>query len=321
MQQIASVAVSSPPEPPASPLRLELGRYLNDLRLRTSSEDTRKTRKTHLSLFVLWCEARGHTELAAITRDLCSEWLISELDRGLATNSILVKGGALKSFCRWLVERELIAKLPYIRLPRATRRVPEVMAPEQVGAMIGTCRDGRPLGYRDAAMLEFMYATGCRCGEVVRLDVANVDLVERKARVHGKGDKWRVVLLNETATEALRVYIQKHRDPFEDDDDIAAVFLSSHGHRVTHSTVFEIVRRRARDAGLGHLRIFPHLWRHSFATHMLIGGANLREVQELMGHASIASTQLYTHITLGRLQEVYARCHPRAAVTAKGGVA
>jgi site-specific recombinase XerD len=291
-------------------LHRELALFLDALSLRTFSLDTRRTRKSHLGEFARWCEKRDVSSPRQLTRDLIQEFLVERKRAGLSQNTIAVKAGSIRAFLKYLVDRGYIAKAPHVEKPRPRFGLPRVLSVEQIGAMLAACDDGQMLGFRDRALIEFLYGTASRCGEASQLEMADLDLVRGVARVKGKGDIDREVLLTRPAVDALRTYVERYRFPKKVPFHQRAVFISQRGVRMTRGVIFEAVRRRARMAGLEG-PVHPHQLRHSMATHLLERGADLRTVQELLGHSSILSTAIYTHLTKERLRSELERCHPR----------
>jgi integrase/recombinase XerD len=195
--------------------------------------------------------------------------------------------------------------------PRPGSYLPDVLDPDQVAAIIEAPPEDEPVGQRDAAILELLYACGLRASELTGLDLDRMDLPGLQVRVIGKGNKERWVPMGEPARERLHRYLAGPRAAWTARRPTPAVFVSQRGTRLARESVWRLVRRWTQAAGVpGH--VTPHTFRHSFATHLLEGGADLRVVQTLLGHASISTTQLYTHLTGERLREVYARAHPRA---------
>jgi len=189
--------------------------------------------------------------------------------------------------------------------PKRERRLPKVLGKEQLTAMIEAADSDEALGLRDRAILELMYAAGLRLAEVVSLDVTGIDLAEHLVRVRGKGNRERMVVIGRPAAQALHRYLRGGRPELASAGE-TALFVNRDGKRLSGRSVQKIVRKHALMAGLDQ-RVFPHLLRHSFATHMLDGGAELRVVQELLGHASADTTQIYTHVTEERQRRVYDR--------------
>jgi integrase/recombinase XerD len=207
-----------------------------------------------------------------------------------------------------LVKRDVAALL---EPPRAGSYLPDVMSVEQVAAILEAPPADEAAGIRDRSILELLYACGLRVSELTGLDTDRVDLAGLQVRVIGKGNRERRVPMGRPARERLHRYMSGPRVEWTAGKPTPALFVNRRGRRLSREAVWRIVRRWAAAAGV-KLRVTPHTFRHSFATHLLEGGADLRVVQALLGHASISTTQLYTHLTHQRLREVYARAHPRA---------
>jgi integrase/recombinase XerD len=222
------------------------------------------------------------------------------------------KVAAIRSFYGFarregLLERDLA---DLVDPPRPGRYLPEVLATDEVERILATPGDDPP-GLRDAAILELLYACGLRVSELTGLDLDRLNLPDLEVRVIGKGNRERRVPMGEPARERLHRYLSGPRAAWTAGHPTSAVFVSQRGKRLGRESVWRIVRRWSLAAGIG-AAVTPHTFRHSFATHLLEGGADLRVVQSLLGHASISTTQLYTHLTGERVREVYARSHPRA---------
>ncbi len=198
-----------------------------------------------------------------------------------------------------------------IDAPRPGTYLPDVLAPEDVVRILDAPPPDEPIGIRDRAILELLYACGLRVSELVGLDTDRVDMANQQVRVIGKGNKERRVPMGDEARERLHRYRIGPRESWTAGKPTAAVFVGLRGRRLSRESVWSLVKRWAEVAGVTE-RVSPHTFRHSFATHLLEGGADLRVVQTLLGHASISTTQLYTHLTGERVREVYARAHPRA---------
>ncbi len=226
---------------------------------------------------------------------------------GAAPATVMRKLSAVRGFYRYLVREESIGSDPTANLPaaRLQRRLPSVLSVEEVTRLLAQPDPDTRRGLRDRAMLELLYATGLRVSELVHLSRGDINFDMGLVRCLGKGSKERIVPVGGPALEAVRSYLAARRDA------APALFLGNKGHPITRVTFWRIVRRYARQAGI-RTPISPHTLRHSFATHMLEGGADLRAIQELLGHASIATTQIYTHVSVDRLREVYRSYHPRA---------
>lgn len=236
---------------------------------------------------------------------------------GLAPSSIGRNLAALSTFYRFLIYdgrlSENVAKL--LVAPAIWDRLPTVLGPSAVDRLLSTPNLELTLGRRDRAAMEVLYATGCRASEVVNLCPSDLDLVGGSARCVGKGNKERVVPLGKRAREAITAYLARDRSRLLGGrPGVANVFVTTRGRALSRGGLWKIVKVHARAADLSS-SVSPHTLRHSFATHMLAGGADLRVVQEMLGHASIATTQIYTRVELSRLREVHAKFHPRSAGT------
>jgi integrase/recombinase XerD len=249
----------------------------------------------------------------ATTRRHVTAYLLALQRAGRSPATIARRLAALKSFFAYLVSERAVAEDPTAAMapPRSRRRLPRVLAVAEVEALLVQPGADTPAGLRDRAMLEVLYATGLRVSELCGLDVADVDLGQGLLRCLGKGAKERIVPVYEVAQLALRRYLAEGRGRLLRDPDEPALFVNHHGRRLTRQGFWKILRKYARQAAIDK-PITPHVLRHSFATHLLAGGADLRAVQELLGHADIATTQVYTHLTQGHLRAAYERAHPRA---------
>jgi integrase/recombinase XerD len=223
------------------------------------------------------------------------------------------KVAAIRSFYGFALREELAERdvASLLDAPKAGSYLPDVLSVEQVAAILDAPAAGDPVGIRDRAILELLYACGLRVSELTGLDTDRLDLPGLQVRVIGKGNRERRVPMGEEARERIHRYLAGPRTAWTAGHPAAAVFVSQRGARLARESVWRLVRRWAAEAGV-EARVTPHTFRHSFATHLLEGGADLRVVQTLLGHASISTTQLYTHLTGERLREVYARAHPRA---------
>jgi integrase/recombinase XerC len=226
-------------------------------------------------------------------------------DQGIVTASLTRRASTIRNFYAFLGREGHLAANPLagVSAPKRERRLPSILSKDDLSALIQSADDQTPQGIRNRAILELMYAAGVRLSEVVGLDLKNLDLSERTLLVRGKGNKERMVLIGEPAEKALRRYLADARPQLSDGEG-QALFLNRDGGRLSGRSMQQIVRRHALKAGLDK-HVHPHLLRHSFATHLLDGGAELRVVQELLGHASASTTQIYTHVTEEQARRVY----------------
>ena len=250
---------------------------------------------------------------ASATSDEVQGWLADLRSRGQAPSSIARRAAAVRSFFRHLVLIGAREENPAaeVNLPRRRARLPKTLAPSEIERLIAAARGTSPRALRDRAVVELLYGAGLRVGEAVALDRAAVDLDQRLVRCLGKGDKERVVPLGREAADALRRYLSRGR-PYLDRRHRPELFLNAQGGPLTRAGVFLVLRRLALKAGLEPTRVHPHLLRHSFATHLLEGGADLRSVQEMLGHADLGTTEIYTHVSDDRRRETFFRAHPHA---------
>jgi integrase/recombinase XerD len=249
-----------------------------------------------------------------VTHAEISAYLAHKKRLGLASASIKLVVVALKIFFRWLAARGRIVADPaeILPLPRTERYLPETMNELQVDRLLDGIDTTAPRGLRDRAILELLYASGLRVSELVNARLENLDFDARFIRVTGKGNKTRLVPVGAKACDAIRAYLEGARPASVTKRTGSEIFLSTRGGRkLTTVRVWQIVKDCARRAGLD-LNVYPHLLRHSFATHLLSNGADLRIIQELLGHADIATTQIYTHVDQQRLKAVHHKFHPRA---------
>nr|NIP97148.1 tyrosine recombinase [Akkermansiaceae bacterium] len=233
--------------------------------------------------------------------------------KGLEASSLRIGVVHLKIFFRFLATRNLVEADPAEPLlsPRTGSHLPETLAETQVASLLESIDPARPLGRRDLAILELFYSSGLRLAEICSIRLETLDLEDGFLRVTGKGNKTRLVPVGGRARSALEDYLANERPKLVKRQTRSEIFLSVRGGPLGPDRVRQIVKRRARQAGIGQ-NMYPHLLRHSFATHLLENGADLRVIQELLGHADIATTQIYTHVDDKRLKKVHQRFHPRA---------
>lgn len=282
------------------------------------------TVSAYLSDIRLLCEfiegESGDGQEASLDRlrsDVVRRWIWDEAEAGRARSSQARRIAALRSYLGWLQERGLVQGQPLARLqpPKQARPLPHVHSRATMTALLeaaaARAEGGQPVLVRDRAILELLYATAMRVSELTGLDGSSLDAEARTVRVIGKGDKERIVPFGEPARDAVLDWIRRGRPGFVTAASADALFLGARGGRIAQRVVYEVVRRAlattpgAREAG-------PHSFRHAAATHLLDGGSDLRSVQELLGHASIGTTQIYTHVSLERVTETYLMAHPRA---------
>ena len=280
-----------------------------------ASVHTVKAYAEDLSQLIEFAETQGITDVHAVDSTLLRSFLAYLQSLGLARASRARKTATLRSFFSYLARQSLLPRSPAVglRSVKTERRLPKYLRSDEMEALLAAPAAETALGLRDRALLETLYATGMRAGELVTLCLSDVDYDEGVIRVIGKGNKERMTLLGRQAVFALQRYVRKGRPELllNAEKDDGALFVNRYGGRLSDRGVRKLFDRYC-DAASTHLKITPHVLRHTFATHLLSNGADLRLIQELLGHASLATTQMYTHVSTERLQEVYAQAHPRA---------
>jgi integrase/recombinase XerD len=278
------------------------------------SENYQLSTQRSLGEFAAWCADRKQiTRARQVGLPLVSEYLAERKRGGLAASSIKLIIVALKIFFRFATARGLVIKDPteLLALPRIERYLPETLNELQVEQLLESVNIRALFGLRDKAMLELLYASGLRISELARAKLENLDLKGGFVRVTGKGNKTRIVPVGRKACGALEAYLEKERPNLVKRRSGSEIFLSARGGRLTPARIWQIVKAVARRSGL-EANVYPHLLRHSFATHLLGNGADLRIIQEMLGHADISTTQVYTHVDQQRLKAIHHRFHPRA---------
>jgi len=288
-------------------------RFLGYLRtVRNLSRHSLAAYGTDLLQLASFLDARGTTDPAKVAHQDLRAWLGQVREAGRSRATIARKLAAARSLFKWLAREELIDADPAaaLRTPKRDRHLPRFLSREEMERLLAAPKGDGLAEVRDRAILECLYSSGVRVSELAALDDPDLDLKAGVARVMGKGRRERLAGLGKYAVAALRGWIAaRKRSPGGKGGD--ALFRNRDGGRLSTRGIQRVVARRLAEAGLDP-RISPHKIRHSFATHLLDAGADLRSVQELLGHRNLASTQVYTHVTAGRLREVYDRAHPRA---------
>lgn len=276
------------------------------------SNNTIFSYKGDLNKFTNYLENKEIDSFSKVNRDNISNFMFDQKKRGLSASSIARNLVAIKMFYRFLLRERILKTDPtaVLEAPKLWKRLPEVMSLTEVESIIGSPNLRKNQGIRDRAILETMYATGMRASELVNLKLEDINLEVGFVRCFGKGRKERIVPLGRKAKEALIRYLDKVRPKLLKEKSSPQIFLSRLGRRISRQTLWKIIIRYAKLAKIKK-RIKPHTLRHSFATHLLEGGADLRSVQELLGHADISTTQIYTHIHKDRLKAIHKRFHPR----------
>jgi integrase/recombinase XerC/integrase/recombinase XerD len=289
-----------------------LAEYDRDLRARGAAERTRRAYGVDLGGFVEWIAPQGlgpgdvrHRDVRRFAAGLSSA--------GAAPATVARKLASIRGLYGFLVRTERAGQNPaeLVSSPKRAEKLPNVLSTEQMRSLLERIPASTPLQLRDRAMLELAYSCGLRCEEIVNLDTESVDFESEQLRVLGKGSKTRILPIGEPAQRALERYLQKGRRALAVEHRETALFLSKSGRRLSNSDVTRRLGLWTREAALA-AGVSPHSLRHSFATHLLEGGADLRTIQELLGHASISTTQVYTRVDAARLRDTYAASHPRA---------
>jgi integrase/recombinase XerC/integrase/recombinase XerD len=284
--------------------------YDRDLSGRGAAERTRRAYAVDLGQFVEWAGARNPGDLRH--RDV-RRYAAGLSSAGAAPATVARKLAAIRGLFDFLVRTERVGQNPadLVSSPKREEKLPQVLSMEQMRSLLEGIPARTPLELRDRAMLELAYSCGLRCEEIVNLDLGALDYENEQLRVLGKGSKERLLPVGEPARKAMQSYGERGRHALLADPREQALFLSKSGRRLSNSDVTRRLGLWVREAALAS-GVSPHSLRHSFATHLLEGGADLRVIQELLGHASISTTQVYTRVDAARLRDAYAATHPRA---------
>jgi len=281
------------------------------------SRNTLEAYRSDLLQYGRFLEGRGLDAIGAKSSHVAD--FLAALDgndgRSASPATVHRKAACLRSFYRHLRREGILETDPTASLtpPRRGRKLPQVLSRGEVGKLLEAPRGTTPCDLRDRALLELMYACGLRASEATGLEISDLDLEDLVLRARGKGSKERVVPFGRAAAAAVQRYLERGRPALVQSRPESHLFVNFRGGALTRQGLYKIVRRHATTAGLAD-RMSPHTLRHTFATHLLAGGCDLRSVQEMLGHADVATTQLYTHLTSERLKDVYFRAHPRATV-------
>ncbi len=289
-----------------------LAEYDRDLRARGAAERTRRAYGVDLGAFAEWAQGMGKAPGEVRYRDV-RRFAAGISSAGAAPATVARKLASIRGLYGFLVRTERVGQNPaeLVSSPKREERLPKVLSSEQMRKLLEGIPARTPLEFRDRAMLELAYSCGLRCEEIVNLDVNSVDFELQQLRVLGKGSKVRILPFGDPARQALERYLQRGRHALAGDPRELALFLSKSGRRLSNSDVTRRLGLWTREAAMA-AGVSPHALRHSFATHLLEGGADLRTIQELLGHASISTTQVYTRVDAARLRDTYKHSHPRA---------
>ncbi|WP_303966853.1 site-specific tyrosine recombinase XerD [Sporosarcina ureae] len=278
---------------------------------RQLSQNTVKSYRRDLMAYLHFIESLSLETLNSIERATVLHYLQMLKDSGKSSRTLSRHISSIRSFHQFLVREQVTTHdcTIHIELPKIEQKLPDVLSIPEIERLINAVDGNTPQGMRDTALLELLYGTGMRVSELIAIDLADLHLTMGFVRVFGKGSKERIVPLGRSAIDACTKYLNEGRPQFIRDTE--AVFLNMHGRRLTRQGCWKILKDTGVKAGIQKV-ISPHLLRHSFATHLIENGADLRAVQEMLGHADISTTQLYTHVSKKRLKDVYSQFHPRA---------
>lgn len=277
------------------------------------STNTLVSYRSDIEQFFKYCRQQNIPHNQILNQSTLTLYLLHIKRSGRAPSTISRHLASLRSFCRFLLSEEIIDRDPTgnFDTPKLKQRLPNVLTPEEVEILLSQPNTGKPAGLRDKAMLELLYASGLRVSELVWLNVEHVNLEYGFVRCIGKGNKERIIPTGSMAIKSVSEYLTRGRAKLTKGKPCAALFVNQHGRRLTRQGFWKILKKYAHKGGIKKT-ITPHTLRHSFATHLLENGADLRAVQEMLGHADITTTQIYTHLANAHLKEMYKKTHPRA---------
>lgn len=300
-----------------------LNRYLDYLRAgKNASPHTVQTylnaiagnnNPEHETGFIQFLTRENISDFKDVTRHTVRNYMYYLMEQGMAKSSIANKISAIRSFFLYLQREGIITENPLenIGSPKQNKHLPDILSTEEINKLLNAPDIETDIGQRDRAILELLYASGLRVSEIVGLDMADIDLATREIRVTGKGNKQRMVLMGEPAAKMLEMYFNSGRKVLLGKWRKQAVFINRFGERLIERRIQKILDHYTALAGINK-NVHPHMLRHTFATHMLDGGADLRVVQELLGHSSLSTTQIYTHVSKSHAKKVYLSAHPLA---------
>lgn len=277
------------------------------------SENTIAAYRRDLNHYLNYLAAQKISNLDFIDRQIVQQWFGVLHDEGRSTKSIARFTSTIRSFHQFALREKYAAKDPtvLIETPKYERKLPDVLSIDEIDLLLTTPETSKNNGYRDRTMLELLYATGIRVSELINIEVEDVNLLMGFVKVFGKGNKERIIPLGETVIELLRTYIENVRPQLLKKQVTHTLFLNLQGKPLTRQGIWKIIKQTGAKAGI-QKRLTPHTLRHSFATHLLENGADLRAVQEMLGHSDISTTQLYTHVSKTQIRKMYQQYHPRA---------
>lgn len=277
------------------------------------SENTIAAYRRDLNHYLNYLAAQKISNLDFIDRQIVQQWFGVLHDEGRSTKSIARFTSTIRSFHQFALREKYAAKDPtvLIETPKYERKLPDVLSIDEIDLLLTTPETSKNNGYRDRTMLELLYATGIRVSELINIEVEDVNLLMGFVKVFGKGNKERIIPLGETVIELLKTYIENVRPQLLKKQVTHTLFLNMQGKPLTRQGIWKIIKQTGAKAGI-QKRLTPHTLRHTFATHLLENGADLRAVQEMLGHSDISTTQLYTHVSKTQIRKMYQQYHPRA---------
>ncbi|RJX23649.1 MAG: site-specific tyrosine recombinase XerD [Dethiobacter sp.] len=277
------------------------------------ADNTLDSYRRDLNKYLQFLKKNNVDTLNGTSRKTISQYLLEQREKGLAPSTLTRNLASIRSFYNFLLKEQLIQEnyAAELESPRTEKKLPRVLSFKDMELLLEQPETREVIGMRDKAMLELLYATGIRVSELVSLSLNNVNIKMGFLRCEGKGNKERMIPLGSVAIRSLQEYLQHARLKLLKQKDEKALFINQHGKRLTRQGFWKILKKYALKAGFS-TEITPHTLRHSFATHLLENGADLRSVQEMLGHADISTTQIYTQITRRKIKEIYDQTHPRA---------
>lgn len=297
-------------------LQSKLESFVSSLQSRNQSPNTVKAYKSDIADFLDYLASHGGISTENFSLDSIRDWLWKQSEAGAGKTTLARKSSSIRAFSSYLLDQKVLETDPTLRLrsPKLDRSLPKVATENSLEQVFETLRplatSDNPSGIRDLLVFELLYATGMRVSELVGADISNIDFSRQLIRVRGKGNKERMLPYGAYAQEALNLWLQQGRGQFENRYTDDALLINSRGKRVNVRQVYALVANQLERTPTG--KAGPHTLRHSAATHLLDHGADLRAVQEILGHASLGTTQIYTHVSIERLKEGYLQAHPRA---------
>lgn len=294
-------------------MKKDIEEFINYLAVeRGLADNTLLAYRQDLKKYSFFLSKKGVKESRQVKRDHITDFMYDEKKKGLSANSICRRLAAIKVFHRFLVRERIVSEDPtnLVDTPRIWKRVPDVLSISEIELMINAAKGRGWQAVRDKAILELFYASGMRVSELLNLNMENVNLELGYVRCVGKGRKERIIPIGKRACESIEKYYASARKKLVKDNAILTLFLSRLGKKISRQSIWKIIKSYARKAKIKR-EIKPHTLRHSFATHLLEHGADLRSVQEMLGHSDISTTQIYTHVDRERLKSIHKQFHPR----------